>query len=180
MKNQANALERGVAFIMQNGASESDIRFAHANAPVDYGNDPSINAEFQLFSKAGGGVDYLPPPPGINDGKNWEFFANTHMPQVGTALPELLAVLPNMTADACTILNKQAGLTGTPADDGGGAQTPGCVYSDASARFSSTGTYSPTAGNLTNEASFNVKPATQACVTCSDGSRHYVRVLLAR
>lgn len=180
MKEQANAIERGVAFIMQNGASETDIRFAHASAPADYGNDPNINAPFQLFSKTGGGVEYLPPPPGISDGSAWEFYGNTHMPQVGTALPELLTVLPNVTAEACVLLNKQAGLTGTPADSGGGALSSSCVYSDSSARFSSSGIYAEPAGNTTDEGSFSVKPATQACVTCGDGSHHYVRVLLAR
>lgn len=181
MKDQANAFERGVAFIMQNDASETDIRFAHANAPADYGNDPTVNAQFQIFSRAGGGVEYLPPPSGINDGSGWEFYGNTHMPQVGTALPELLAVLPHITAEACTLINRQAGYTGTPTDDGGSAQSPSCVYSDSSARFSSAGMYSDPASNTTNEATFSLKPATQACVTCDgDGSRHFVRVLLAR
>lgn len=181
MKDQANAIERGVAFIMQNGASESDLRFAHADAPADYGNDPTVNSQFQLFSRAGGGVEYLPPPAGINDGSTWEFFGNTHMPQVGTAEPELLAVLPNLTADACGIINRQAGYTGTPIDDGGGSGSAGCVSSNSAARFSSTGTYSDPAGNTTDESSFSIKPAMQGCVTCSaDNSRHYVRVLLAR
>lgn len=181
MKDQANAFERGIAFIMQNDASETDIRFAHADAPADYGNDPTVNAQFQIFSRAGGGAEYLPPPSGVNDGSGWEFYGNTHMPQVGTALPELLAVLPHITADACTLINRQAGYTGTPTDTGGSAQSAGCVYSDSSARFSSSGIYSDPASNTTDEATFSIKPATQACVTCSgDGSRHFVRVLLAR
>ena len=180
MKDQANAIERGVAFIIQNGASESDIRFSHASAPSEYGTDPNIGAAFQIFSKAGGGVEYLPPPPGVNDGSDWEFYANTHLPQVGTALPELVAVLPNLTAQACTMINSQAGYTGTPTDDGGNALSAGCLYSTGTLRFGSTGTYSDPAGNTTNEASFSIKPATQGCVTCSDGSRHYFRVLLAR
>ena len=180
MKDQANAIESGVAYIIQNRASESDIRFAHADAAADYGNDPTVSAPFQLFSRAGGGVDYLPPPTGINDGSAWEFYGNTHMPQVGTAKPELLAVLPNITAGACTLINQQAGYTGTPTDDGGGALSSGCVYSNGGARFSSTGLYSTPAGNTTDETTFSLKPATQGCVTCGDGSRHYVRVLLAR
>ena len=180
MRDQANAIERGVAFIMQNRASEADIRFAHADAAADYGNDPNVNAQFQLFSRAGGGVEYLAPPVGINDGSAWEFYGNTHMPQVGSALPELLAVLPNITAEACALINRQAGYTGTPEDDGGGALSSGCVYSNGGARFSSAGVYSTPAGNTTDETTFSIKPATQACVTCADGSRHYARVLLAR
>ena len=180
MKDQANAIERGVAFIRQNGASEDDIRFAHADADADYGNDPTVSANFQLFSRSGGGVEFLPPPPGVNDGSPWEFFGNTHMPQVGTALPELVTVLPNLTEEACALINRQAGLTGTPEDDGGGAQSAGCVFSDSTARFSSSGNYSDPAGNTTDEGSFSIQPTTQACVTCTDGSRHYVRVLIAR
>lgn len=180
MKDQASAIERGVGFIMQNRASEADIRFAHANAAADYGNDPAVSAQFQLFARAGGGVEYLPAPSGINDGSAWEFYGNTHMPQVGTAKPELLAVLPNLSTGACGLINRQAGFTGVPTDDGGGALSSGCVYSNSGARFSSAGLYSIPAGNTTDEATFSIKPATQACITCSDGSRHYVRVLLAR
>jgi hypothetical protein len=180
MKDQANAIERGVAFIIQNGASESDIRFAHADAPAGYGNDPTVGARFQLFSREGGGVEYLPAPTGINDGSPWEFFGNTHLPQVGTAAPELITVLPNLSPEACSLINRQEGYTGTPTDDGGNAQSAGCLYSDSSMRFGSNGLFSDPAGNTVQEASFSVKPSTSGCAVCADGSRHYFRVLLAR
>ncbi|MFN3826241.1 MAG: hypothetical protein ACK4NR_01300 [Micavibrio sp.] len=181
MKDQANAIERGVAFILQNGASESDLRFAHADAASEYGNDPTVTPQFQLFNRAGGGVEYLSPPVGINDGSNWEFFGNSHLPQVGSALPDLIAVLPNLTEAACTAINRQAGYTGTPTDDGGASGSSDCIDSAASDRFSSTTQFPGIASNTTNEASFSLKPAMQGCITCSvDGSRHYYRVLLAR
>ncbi len=181
MKDQANALERGVAFIIQNGASENDIRFSHANADPDYGT-MGTNQQFQVFSRAGGGVEYLPPPNGINDGTPWHFYGHTDAPQVGSNAADLIAVLPNINKQACTIINKQLNQTGTMLDDGGNALSAGCVYGSASLRFSSSGTYSDPVQNTMNEAdaSFSSKPATSGCVTCDDGSRHYFRVLLAR
>lgn len=181
LKDQANAIERGITFIIQNGISETDLRFAHADAAAEYGNDPSITPQSQLFNRAGGGVEYLPPPTGVNDGSDWEFFGNTHLPQVGSALPDLIAVLPHLTEAACTAINRQAGYTGTPTDDGGASGSSDCIHSGASDRFSATTQFPGIASNTTNEGSFSIRPAMQGCVTCSvDGTRHYFRVLLAR
>lgn len=181
MKDQANALERGVAFIIQNGASENDIRFSHANADPDYG-DIANSPQFQVFARAGGGVEYLPPPSGVNDGTAWHFYGHTDAPQVGSNYADLIAVLPQITPQACAIINRQLNQTGTMLDDGGTALSAGCVYGAASMRFSSAGTYSDPVLNTMDEsdASFSSKPATSGCVTCADGSRHYFRVLLAR
>lgn len=181
LKDQANAIERGIAFIMQNGPSETDLRFAHANAAAEYGNNASITPQFQLFNRSGGGVEYLPPPPGVNDGSDWEFFGNTHLPQVGSDKPELVAVLPNITEAVCTTINQQTGYTGTPTDSGGGSGTLGCIHSDPGSRFSATTQFPSLASNATDEGSFSIKPAMQGCITCTaDGSHHYFRVLLAR
>lgn len=181
MKDQANALERGVAFIIQNGASENDIRFSHASADPDYGNIAN-SPQFQVFARAGGGVEYLSPPNGINDGTPWHFYGHTDAPQAGSNLADLIAVLPHITPQACAIINRQLNQTGTMIDDGGNALSAGCVYGAASLRFASSGKYSDPVDNTMNEAdaSFSSKPATSGCVTCGDGSRHYFRVLLAR
>ena len=181
MKDQANALERGVAFIIQNGASEGDIRFSHPDADPAYG-DINNSPAFQVFSRAGGGVEYQSPPPGINDGTSWHFYGHTDAPDVGSNAADLIAVLPNLTTQACQVINRQLNQTGTMTDDGGNALSAGCVYGAASMRFSSSGTYSEPAENTMKEdiASFTSKPATSGCVTCADNSRHYFRVLLAR
>lgn len=181
MKDQANSFERAVAFIMQNGASETDIRFSHADAPSEYGSNPGSSAPFQVFSRAGGGAEYVTPPTGLQIIPGpWEFYGHTSLPQVGSSAPELVAVLPNLTESACTAINSQAGYTATPQDDGGSAATSGCIYSGSGLRFSSSVQYSG-APNGTLEASFSIKPATQGCIECSaDGSYHYFRVLLAR
>lgn len=181
LKDQANALERGVAFIIQNGASENDIRFSHASADPAYGNIAN-SPQFQIFARSGGGVEYLPPPNGINDGTPWHFYGHTDAPQVGSNAADLIAVLPYINKQACQIINRQLNQTGTMTDDGGSALAAGCVYGPSSMRFSSTGTYSDPVQNTMNEAdtSFTSKPATSGCVTCDDGSHHYFRVLLAR
>ena len=101
---------------------------------------------------------------------------------MGSNLADLIAVLPNVNAPVCAIINRQLNQTGTMRDDGGNALSAGCVYGAAALRFSSTGTYRNPADNTMDEsdASFSSKPATSGCVTCADGSRHYFRVLLAR
>lgn len=181
LKDQANALERGVAFILQNGASESDIRFSHPDADADYG-DITNSSAFQVFAREGGGVNYLPPPAGVNDGTPWHFYGHTDAPDVGSNAADLIAVLPNLNAQACAVINKQLNQTGTMLDDGGSALSAGCVYGAAAMRFASNGKYSAPAQNTMNEdpTSFSIKPATSGCVSCADGSRHYFRVLLAR
>ncbi len=181
LKDQANALERGVAFIIQNGASENDIRFSHPDADPSYG-DINNSPRFQVFSREGGGAEYLAPPPGLNDGTSWHFYGHTDAPQVGSNAADLIAVLPHINAQACTIINKQLNQAGTMQDDGGTALAAGCVYGPAGMRFSSNGQYSAPAENTMKEddSSFSSKPATSGCVTCADGSRHYFRVLLAR
>ena len=49
VRQYASELERGVTFIINNGAGESDIRFAWTDASSDYG-DVTVNPPFQIFS----------------------------------------------------------------------------------------------------------------------------------
>lgn len=175
VRQYAAELERGVGFIMQNGASESDLRFAHANATSDYG-DISTSSETQVFHRDGGAAEYRTAPTGINDGSQWEFYATSHLPRVGTSAADLVAVLPNVTEDFCDRINKMNGQdSAQPLDDA----TGGCINGGSSARFATGNTYSGSPNTL-DEDSFTSLPATQACVECSDNSLHFYNVLLAR
>ncbi len=181
VQRYASELERGVGYILQNGLSESDIRFAHANAPSNYGLITD-NPKRQVFSPLGGGVEYQNPLSGINDGTMWQFYATTHIKDMGTDLPasnsksELVAVLPKVTQAFCSRINF---VNGQSIDLSTISDTGSCINAGAANVF--TGTYVDGAGaNTLVDAAFTKTPAKEACVKCADGTFNYYRVLLAR
>lgn len=198
VQRYASELERAVNYILQDGKSESDIRFAHYDAHADYGDlgadtDPSD----QVFHPDGGAANYRPIPTGVNDGSAWEFYGGTHIPGIGTpSRAELVAVLPNVTQAFCDRVNELNGQTGTPSDTGGskasGTSAGNCVDLGANGRIGSstitTQFYASGTINTMDETSFEqdpntsaARPAAQACVSCAaDGNNHFYHVLLAR
>lgn len=172
------ALSESVRILLENKISEADIRFANPDAASDYGlitDDPTR----QIFAKEGGKAAYNVLPTGINDGSNWEFFATTSIPQVGSEKADLVAVLPNVTADFCHVMNDQLGFTpgSQPLDPGSGS--PSCIMGGASDRFS--GSFNDISPHELEDTSFSKLPATQGCVKCaSDNTYHYFYVLMAR
>lgn len=197
VQRYASELERAVMFILQNGYSESDIRFANPEND-DYG-DLSADGDKtdQVFHRDGGGALYRDPPDGINDGSAWEFYGGTHLPAAGSERPELVAVLPNVTAQFCERINRVNNQNATPTDDGagaaGGSNAGGCVNLGNAGRFDDGQQYYDPPGsseNTVDETTFEQDPvagapyiALQACVVCTGvaGSpRHFYHVLLAR
>ncbi len=168
-------LENGIAFALQNGISESDIRFSHPDANSDYGDLGADTDKIdQMFHRDGGNAMYKAAPNGINDGSAWEFYGNTALPEVGSDAADLIAVLPNVTSDFCDKANAAIGYTSRPED------TSTCINTGASVRFDN-GMQFDSSPNTTDEASFSVLPATRGCIECTtDGSLHYFHVLMAR
>ncbi len=193
VQRYASELERAVTFIMQNGKSEADIRFAHPDAHSDYGDlSADVDPSDQVFHVAGGGAEYRDAPDDINDGSAWEFYAGTHIPGMGTASrTELIAVLPNVSQAFCDKINAINGQTGPPADTGAGAASgadPGaCLAVGALGRFDDAQQFYTTI-NTTDETTFEqdsntaaARPAPQACVVCAIGpANHFYHVLLVR
>lgn len=175
VRQYTNELERGIAFILRGSISEVDFRFAHGDAPSDYGNITD-NPFRQVFHRNGGGAEYRLPPGSVNDGSPWEFYGNTHLPEVGTGRADLIAVLPNVTPEFCTHINDLIGYSTQPLDTGGAS---GCLHAGSAERFNNSNQYDTTP-NTVDEASFSVKPAMQGCVKCDDGKLHFYHVLHAR
>jgi hypothetical protein len=175
VQNYATELENGVAYIMQNGVSESDFRFSHPDANSEYGDIMAdTDKRDQMFHRDGGNAQYSPPPKAINDGSSWEFYGNTALPQVGSDAAELIAVLPNVTSDFCDTANEMIGLSARPEDGGT------CINTGSSARFNDSTQFS-SSPNTTTDSSFSIKPAARGCIECTaDGSLHYYHVLMAR
>lgn len=181
LARQAASIQGAVQeMVTRRGVSESDLRFAHPLAGTEYGTI-TTNPQNQVFGTSGGNVEYPKPPAGVNDGSKWEFYGTTAMPQVGSDLPELIAVLPNVSLEFCQAVNLQLGFAaGTMPDD---PSTNGCVASSSPATDRFTGTFAATA-NVPTAASFSKLPAQQACVRCQPAvglyTYNYVYVLLAR
>lgn len=173
VRQYASELERAVTFIIQNGASENDIRFAHGDAPSDYG-DINTNPQNQVFHRSGGGAEYRVPPIGIQVAPaSWEFYGNTALPRIGSQRADLVAVLPNVNAAFCAAINRSNNLTAMPQDTGT------CVHSGAAARFDD-GTQFDNSPNTMDLGSFDSLPAGEACVECDDGTLNFYHVLMTR
>lgn len=166
-------LETAVAFILQNGFSEADIRFAHPDADPAYGNITD-NPKRQVFSSEGGGATYRAPPNGIQDIVTpWNFNGGTQVRDLGTGPAEIVAWLPFVTEEFCFAINDAVGVENNgnipPKDIGNITVTD--IY---------LGTFS--VGNSVNSLSFITKM--QGCmegdVSPPPGTYHYYRVLLVR
>ncbi len=176
VQRYAAELERGITFIMQNGFSESDIRFSHPNANSDYGDLPAdADKSDQLFDREGGAAKYRLPPKNINDGSQWEFYGHTALPEAGSNAAELIAVLPNVTLSFCKKINSIIGYDATQLSDDGT-----CINGGTAERFNDTNQFSALPNTVT-AATFSLKPSMQGCVLCtSDNSFNFFHVLMAR
>jgi hypothetical protein len=176
IQRYAAQVQKATTHVIQTGISETDLRFAHPKAANDYGTI-TTNPPAQVFHPDGGATEYRLPPVGIQEtAGEWEFFGTSHIPQVGSDRADLIMVLPNVTLDFCTTINRQLGFDmEEPLPDGVGSSS--CVYtSAASTRFD--GEFS-TPANALSGATFTRLPAQQACVACGT-DYHYYYVLLAR
>ncbi|MCB9990070.1 MAG: hypothetical protein H6867_01660 [Rhodospirillales bacterium] len=176
VRQYVNDIERGITFIMQDGASESDIRFANT-VNADYGTITDTPTR-QVFHELGGAAEYRLPLSTVSGATQWEFYGHTHMPGVGTGNAELIAVLPDVTPDFCRKINDMNGYDpATQPLDNTGSE---CVNAGAGFRFTSARQFTA-AGSVdtTNEATFTVQPAMEGCVQCGT-SYHFFHVLMAR
>lgn len=115
-------LERAVAYVLANGHSESDIRFAHPNADSAYG-DITDTPTRQVFSREGGGARYRDPPDGIQTTATpWHFSGNNVVGQIGSGVGatnsnvDLTAILTNVSEDFCTLVNEKNDALSTTGD----------------------------------------------------------------
>jgi len=184
VQQYAGELERAVGYILKNGQSETDIRFAATNAASVYGSivtDTPMSR--QVFHRDGGGAGYRLPPERINDGTKWQFYARTHIPDMGTDTAstkksEIIAVLPNVTDAFCARINELNDQTLTLTDPHDPSAT-GCIHAGEASGFA--GTFVDGAGSNTLTGTFFTHlPAKQACVRCQGGNLHFYHVLMTR
>lgn len=179
-------LERAVTYILRDGYSESDIRFAHPNHSSAYG-DITDDPGRQVFARAGGGATWRDNDVSIQSlDRNWVYNAANVVLGVGssdttsgnTVSSDLIALLPYVSLDFCLTINDKNNITnptGSPPQDLG--------TMDLISQFS---------GNYTRVNVIGLIPASitdlygkkEGCLEGDSnppsGTYHYYRVLLAR
>jgi len=176
IRRYASELERGVAYVMQNGHSEVDIRFSHPELDEDYGDlSADTDKSDQVFAREGGGAIYRPPPSDITaESAQWEFFGTTSIPDVGSDKADLVAALGKVDPTFCDAINQSVGYAAQPEDPST------CLGEDLSNRFGAS-TQFLSSPNTVNDTTFSVTPSMEGCLECtSSGAQYYFRVLLAR
>jgi hypothetical protein len=148
-------LERAVNTMRRNGISESDISFENGGSFVNASCNDASDQNFpacQIFNPLGAGLSMQDIPPNINDGSAWHFTGRTCIEggsatgcdTDGVSNEELLAVLPNLDEQVCTLINQRLNITSIPADTGGGYSSSAFTgtYSDDSEIILAGGPYS--------------------------------------
>jgi hypothetical protein len=120
-------VERGVRYILQNGYSEDDLRFAQPNT-TSYGLLTDIPGR-QVFSPSGGGVELARLPTDILTASSaWIFTARNEGDVIGSTCADrrctdMMLVLPNVSKQFCTQINRMNKVenpSGDPPEDADG------------------------------------------------------------
>ncbi len=169
MIKYSGEVAEAVRIILDDGASENDLRFSHPQAHAAYGTIANTPPK-QVFSSQGGKALYRKPPAGVASpaSTNYEFSAEMAIPGVGSDKADLFITVYPITDGVCKAVNKLVGVTTTP-------EISNCPPSP---RF--IGAYSnPPLVPAYTTAPANPQP--NACVRCTNGSFNlYYYVLLAR
>lgn len=122
VQQYGNELERAVTYILRNGYSETDIRFAHPNHSSLYG-DITDDPARQIFAREGGGATWRDNETDIQTtDTDWVFNAHNMLQGSGTTAAanvttsDLIAFLPNVSEDFCKLINKKNDIIPTVSD----------------------------------------------------------------
>lgn len=174
VQQYGDELERAVTYVLRNGHSEVDIRFAHPDAASAYGDITDIPSR-QVFSRDGGGAAYREPPRGIQTSVTpWVFTGLNAIPSVGSNNLDLSAMLPNVTKDFCTMVNDKNNIDnplGEPPQDPDSFDISG-LYAGSFTGTLQIGTAAQIGSKLEGCVEGNSTPPSD--------SYHYYRVLLVR
>lgn len=181
IQQYGNELERGIAYILRNGHSEADIRFAHPDASSAYG-DITDTPSRQLFDRQGGAATYRPPPNGIQTtATDWLFTGANRVGDVGTnaasaTSADLIALLQNVTQGFCLRMNEKNSIT-NPSD------APPQDEDDAEIATPFVGTFANTQ-LIEDSGAIYLSTKLEGCFEGDNdpasGTYHYYRVLLPR
>lgn len=130
--NSAQILERGVNKLRRKSVSENDISFDQ-DFEAGYEHTPTQPDNHKIFDVTGGTISWQRPPENASDNSPWFFTGSTCIQDLGnggsgcdsdsTSNEELIAALPGLFESVCEEINDRLGISGIPADTGGGIST---------------------------------------------------------
>lgn len=175
LQRYGSEVERGVAYILREGASESELRFANPNTP-SYGLITDT-PDRQVFSPDGGGAEWRNPPAGSQAASEpWIFSGANELTQIGStcassSCSDLLMVLPDITESLCVQINRNHNIATSSGD------IPGL---DSSIDLTTLFTNGVFVYSQTLESTDDALDAqTEGCFLMG-GKYYYYRVLLVR
>lgn len=181
VQQYGNELERAVAYVLRNGYSETDIRFAHPNHSSAYG-DITDDPARQIFAREGGGATWRDNPSDIQTvDTDWIFNARNVVNGVGSTGTthgnvDLIALLMNVTEDFCLLINNKNNIenpSDAPPQDNGTLQYSTLFVGDYSR-------VNHMAATPTNYFEGKMEGCFEGDTDPPAGTYHYYRVLLAR
>lgn len=98
---------------ISNGCEDTNISLTRESG--DAYEHTSENVNCQLFSASGGDVNYTAPHDSIT-ASDWVFTGTNIVGGVGTAAPDLIALLPDIAQSICNAINERTGITALGAD----------------------------------------------------------------
>jgi hypothetical protein len=175
IQRYGSEVERGVGYILRDGYSESDLRFANPNT-ASYGLITDT-PQRQVFSADGGGVEWRNPPAGSQAAAaEWIFSGANALTQIGStcadkSCADLLMVLPDITQALCTQINRGHNISTTTGDPPAADNTLDLSTYFTGGVFTYAQTLESTEDALDAQA--------EGCFSMG-GKYYYYRVLLAR
>lgn len=164
-----NRLSDAVARMRLHGIADTAVSFENGGSFINAG---CLNDTCKVFS-SGGGLDVESAPVGANGGEAWGFTGDLAITNAGTSAADLVALLPNISADVCHRINV---LTGIEAESD---SPPSLATSYVTTEF--TGSYNGTPLAVTNAAingqksgCFEADMSGSAIPSISGGSGIYV------
>ncbi len=170
--NYARQLKQAVQTMkISNGCGDSAISF-DTDALTGYVN--GADSACQIFSKEGGDVTYVKPDAQVT-AQDWYFTGGTGVHGMGTnctdaGCTDLMAVLPNIPARVCEVINDKLGI-----DDSTAVNVTGAIV--MSAKF--TGSYAYATSYFGDTTAPNLEGQPAGCLI--SGSNHlFYQILLPR
>lgn len=98
---------------ISNGCRDTEISFEN-NIVAGYTN--GTNTDCQIFHGDGANIPWVSPAEDINDGSEWIFNGSNIVDEIGTTLPDLILMLPNISTAICTEINTASGVSSIGTD----------------------------------------------------------------
>lgn len=102
-----NRFSESASRMRLHGIKDTQISFEYSG---NFINAACTDDSCKVFAFDGGGMEWETPPTGANGGEPWGFTGDLAIQNIGTDSADLVAILPNLSADVCHRINVLLGL----------------------------------------------------------------------